>query len=227
MLDFVSSISVLIAALTFIAGVSAWKREFVGKRRIELAESVLALFYEAEDAIKRIRSPFSFESEGSTRKHADNELKAESRILDQAYVVFERHQKREKLFAQIHSMRYRVMATFGSSAAEPFDELNKIINEIFLAARMLGTHYWQRQGRVEMVPEEFKKHLEEMHGYEAVFWYMGEDKDKISPRVRKVVENIESITQEAFVTQDSILSDVIDDIRNSITKLKKPFRTKV
>ena len=227
MLDFVSSISVLIAALTFIAGVSAWKREFVGKRRIELAESVLALFYEAEDAIKRIRSPFSFESEGGTRKHADNELKAESRILDQAYVVFERHQKREKLFAQIRSMRYRVMAAFGSSAAEPFDELNKIINEILLAARMLGDYYWQRQGRVEMVPEEFKKHLEEMHSYEAVFRCMNEDKDKISPRVRKVVENIESITQAAFVTQDSILSDVIDDIRNSITKRKKPFRTKV
>jgi len=227
MLDFVSSISVLIAALTFIAGVSAWKREFVGKRRIELAESVLALFYEAEDAIKQIRSPHSFDGEGGTRKRADNELEVESRLLDQANVVFERYQKREKLFAQIHSMRYRVMATFDSSAAEPFDELNKIIHEIFFAARMLGSHYWPRQGRVEMAPEEFKKHLEEMHGYETVFWYMGEDKDKISPRVRKVVENIESITQAAFVTQDSILSDVIDDIRNSITKLKKPFRTKV
>jgi uncharacterized protein YdcH (DUF465 family) len=56
-----------------------------------------------------------------------------------------------------------------------------------------------------MAPAEFEKHLEEMHGYEAVFWYMGEDKDKISPRVRKVVENIESITQAAFVTQNSIL----------------------
>ena len=227
MLDFFRSISVLIAALTFIAGVSAWKREFVGKRRIELAETVLALFYEAEDAIKQIRSPFSFDGEGSTRKHADNELEAESRILDQAYVVFERHQKREKLFAQIHSMRYRVMAAFGSSAAEPFDELNKIIKEIFLAARMLGTHYWQRQGRVEMASEEFKKHLEEMHSYEAVFWCINEDTDKILPRVRKAVEKLEGITQDAFVTQASILSDVIDDIRNSLTKLKKPFRTKV
>ena len=54
MLDFISSVAVLIAALTFIAGVSAWRREFVGKRRIELAESVLAMFYEAEDVIKQI-----------------------------------------------------------------------------------------------------------------------------------------------------------------------------
>jgi hypothetical protein len=190
----------------------------VGKRRIELAESVLALFYEAEDAIKQIRSPHSFDGEGSKRKRANNELAEESRLLDQANVVFERYQKREKLFAQIRSMRYRVMAAFGSSATEPFDELNKIINEIFLAARMLGTHYWPRQGRVEMAPEEFKKHLE--------VWYLGEAKDKISPRVQKAVEKMEGITQAAFVAQDSILDDVIDDIRNSITRRKKPFRTR-
>ena len=224
MLDFISSISILIAALIFIAGVSAWKREFVGKRRIELAESVLALFYEAEDAIRQIRSPYSFVGEGGTRKRDDTELDSESRILDQAYVVFERHQKREQLFAQIRSMRYRVMATFGSAAADPFDELNKIIDEVLVAARMLGTHYWQRQGRVEMAPEEFKKHLEEMHSYEAVFRCTNEDTDKILPRVREVVEKIEGITKAAFVTQDSILSDVVDDIKSFITKGKKSFR---
>jgi len=190
MLDFISSIATLIAALAVLVGVHAWKREFVGKRRIELAESVLALFYEVEDAIRQIRSPHSFEGEGSTRKRADDELEAESRILDQAYVVFERHQKREKLFAQIRSMRYRVMATFGTSAREPFDELNKIISEVLLAARMLGTHYWQRQGRVEMAPDEFKKHLREMHSYEAVFWNMGEATDKISPRVQPDPPNL-------------------------------------
>ncbi len=227
MLDFISSIAILIAAFAVLVGVYTWKRGFVGKRRIELAESVLALFYEAEDAIKQIRSPHSFDGEGSKRKRANNELAEESRLLDQANVVFERYQKREKLFAQIRSMRYRVMAAFGSSATEPFDELNKIINEIFLAARMLGTHYWPRQGRVEMAPEEFKKHLEALHEYEEVFWYLGEAKDKISPRVQKAVEKMEGITQAAFVAQDSILDDVIDDIRNSITRRKKPFKTRV
>lgn len=224
MFDFISSILVLIAALAFIAGVSAWKREFVGKHRIDLAESVLALFYEAEDAIRQIRSPQSFVGEGGTRKRAENELAEESRLLDQANVVFERYQEKEKLFAQIRSMRYRVMATFGPSAAEPFDELDKITNEIFQAARMLGSHYWPRQGRVEMAPEEFKKHLEEMQRYEEVFWYLGEDKDQISPRVRKTVEKIEGIIKGAFVTQESILSDVVAELKSLITKGKKSFR---
>lgn len=224
MFEFISSILVLIAAFTFIVGVSAWRQEFVGKRRIDLAESVLALFYEAEDVIKQIRSPHSIAGEGGTRKRADNELAEESRLLDQANIVFERYQEREKLFAQIRSMRYRVMATFGSAAAEPFDELDKITNEILVAARMLGSHYWPRQGRVEMAPEEFKKHLEEMHSYEAVFWYLGDDKDQISPRVRKTVEKIEDIVKVAFVSQDSILSDVVAELKSFITKGKKSYR---
>ncbi len=49
--DVITAVSVAIAALAFVVGVNAWRREFVGKRRIELAENVLALFYEAQDAI--------------------------------------------------------------------------------------------------------------------------------------------------------------------------------
>ena len=44
--DAITAGSVLIAALSFMYGVSAWRREFIGKRHIELVETVLALFYE-------------------------------------------------------------------------------------------------------------------------------------------------------------------------------------
>jgi len=217
MANMITAISVLIAALSFVAGVSAWKREFVGKRRIELAESVLAMFYEAEDAIREIRNPFSFGGEGKTRKRAENEREEASQLLDQAYVVFERYQKREQLFAQLRSMRYRFMAAFSSTAAEPFDELTKVLNEIFIAARMLGTHYWPRQGRVEMKPEEFQKHLDDMHRHEAVFWYMGDDQDAISPRVHNAIKKMEAITSGAVASQTGLL----DDLKNWATKHAK------
>ena len=38
------SISITLAGLFAIYGFDAWRREFVGKRRMELAEEVLALF---------------------------------------------------------------------------------------------------------------------------------------------------------------------------------------
>ncbi|MCL4409458.1 MAG: hypothetical protein M1356_03920 [Gammaproteobacteria bacterium] len=180
--------------------VTAWKHEFVGKRRIELAETVLALFYEAEDAIREIRSPFSFVGEGSSRKRSEGERQEESQLLDQAYVVFERYQKREKLFAELKAMRYRCMASFGQKAAEPFDEISKILHEIFVSARMLGSHYWPRQGRAPMSDDEFQKHLEQMEKHEAVYWYMGEDKDEISPRVKQAVSKMEKIAQGVILS---------------------------
>lgn len=206
--DVITAISVAIAATAFVAGINAWQREFVGKRRIELAETVLALFYEAQDAIREIRNPFSFGGEGATRKRSENDGKEESELLNQAYVVFERYQKREKLFAELRSMKYRVMAAFGSSAGEPFDDLSKIINEIFSSAQILGTFYWRKQDREDMSKDELRTHLDQMHEQEAIIWLMGEENDKISPRVQNAVVKIEKITKEASMMNASwIIND--------------------
>ncbi len=213
--DIITAVSVAIAALAFVIGVNAWRREFVGKRRIELAEDVLALFYEAQDAIREIRNPFSDGREGKTRKRSEHEMEEESQLLDQAYVVFERYQKREKLFAELRSLKYRVMATFGSNAGESFDELYGIINEIFTAANILGTYYWQRQGRVRMSEEEFKKHLEQMHKYEAIFWFKGEENDEVTPRVQKTVEKIEAIARKETMMKASWFNKRVKDNRKS------------
>ena len=181
-----------IAAFTVIYGVNAWRREYLGKRKIELAEDVLALFYEARDVISYIRNPFGFSGEGSTRKAAPNESPEEKQINDNAYVVFERYNKRQDLFNKLYSMRYRYMAQFGKDSAKPFDDLQKIVNEIFISARMLS-HYWRQQGRrTWKSDEEFKKHLEEMHKHESVFWETGSEEDPILPRINAVIADIEA-----------------------------------
>tara|TARA_Y100001936_G_C16086977_1_gene682517 strand:- start:4018 stop:4707 length:690 start_codon:yes stop_codon:yes gene_type:complete len=214
MLDFINSIAILLASLTFIAGASSWRREFIGKRRIELAELVLTKFYEAEDVIKQIRNPISFIGEGSTRKKEKNELKEDSILLDRAYIVIERYQKHNTLFSQIKSMRYQVKAVFGSSAIEPFNELETILNEIFNASHILGSHYWPRQGRVKMTTQDFKKHLQEMQKYEEIFWLT--EKDTISPRIHKTIVKIEGILQVAFIPPNDLIAGALDDIRNYI-----------
>jgi hypothetical protein len=186
------SISIIIAACVVIFGINAWRREYVGKRKLELAEEVLALFYEARDAIGYIRNPFGYVGEGGTRKADQNESSEEKQINDKAYVVFERYNKRQNLFNKLYSMRYRYIAQFGKDTAKPFDELNKIVNDIFTSARMLP-HYWKQQGHHQWKNEsEFQHHLEEMHKYEAIFWYQGENRDSIGPRVNEVISEIEA-----------------------------------
>ena len=182
----------LITSGTVIYGVNAWRREAVGKRKLELAEEVLALFYEARDAIRYIRNPFSQVGEGSTRIAAPNESPEEKQINNNANIVFERYNKRQDMFNKLYSIRYRYMAHFGKDASKPFDELNKIVNEIFISARMLS-YLWKQQGSHQWKSdEEFKKHLEEMHKYEAIFWYQGEERDSVTPRVNDAISIIES-----------------------------------
>jgi len=190
--NILESISIILAAWAVIIGVNAWRREYIGKRRLELAEDVLALFYEARDAISYIRNPSGHVGEGSTRNADPNESPEEKQINDNAYVVFERYNKRQDLFNKLYSMRYRYMARFGKDSAKPFNELNKIVNEIFVSARMLS-HYWKQQGRrIWKNDKEFQQHLEEMHKYEAVFWEKGFSEDPVIPRLNTVISDIEA-----------------------------------
>ena len=71
--ELTKNISVIIGALALISGIRAWKREYIGKRKIELAEDTLMLFYQARDAIREIRNPFGRIGEGSSRQKGDNE----------------------------------------------------------------------------------------------------------------------------------------------------------
>lgn len=56
----IRNVLVIIASIVAIYGIRAWRREFIGKRKIELAEEVLALFYETRDIIRYIRDPGGF-----------------------------------------------------------------------------------------------------------------------------------------------------------------------
>ena len=184
--DIIQSAAVTIASIVAIYGITAWRVEFIGKRRIELAEEVLALFYQARDAIESIRSSFGYEGEGKTRKPGPNEKPEHKEALDQAYVLIERYNKHVEMFSRLHALRYRFMAQFGAEAAAPFDDLN---NDLLLAAK--------RKARLSMVPEwslrseaAEEKHQREWLENEAVY-YSGEKDDLIAPRLAKIITDIE------------------------------------
>jgi len=115
--DIAQSASVILASLFAIYGIDAWRREFIGKRRMELAEEVLALFYQARDVIRAIRSPFGYVGEGGTRKTASDERPEDKEALDQAFVLVERYNRNIEPFSRIHALRYRFMVQLGVDAA--------------------------------------------------------------------------------------------------------------
>jgi len=190
--------AVISACWAIISGIGAWKREFIGKRQIELAEQVLAKFFEVKDAIAYIRNPFSSSNEGKTRQRSDNELTNESELLDRGYIVVERYSAKESVFAEFNTLKYKFMASFGVDTEQIFNDTNKALNSIFVSARMLATHYWKRQGRVSMEGDEFQRHLDEMHRHEGVFWDIGNEEDEIRKKLNEIQEKLEKATAPCF-----------------------------
>ncbi len=202
--DILQSISVILACWAVIAGIDAWRREFVGKRRIELAEETLEAFYALRDAIAFIRNPFSNTQEGSTRQKGEYETEEETKILNRAYVVYERYQAKKDVINRFSTIKYRFMAAFGKDTEALFTRTMKTINLIFVAAQMLGTHYWKRQGYVSMDEDEFKKHLEDMRKHEEVFWDHGEAGDEVGTNLDSVLADLERITAPAFESESNL-----------------------
>lgn len=191
-------VAVISACWAIISGVGAWKREFIGKRQIELAEQVLEKFFEVKDAIAYIRNPFASSDEGKSRQRRDGETTAESDLLDRGYIVVERYSKKENVFADFNTLKYKFMASLGPETEPIFIDTNKALNSIFVSARMLATYYWQRQGRVQMEKDEFQRHLDEMHRHEGIFWDIGSDTDEIRVQLKAIQERLEQATASCF-----------------------------
>ncbi len=193
-LDIIQALSVIIASLAAVLGISSWRRETEWKRKYELAEEVLSCFYDISERFDIIRNPAGYVGEGKTRKRNKNESQEESEILDQAYVLIERFEKEKAPFVQLKSFKYRFMVLFGKKAGEPFDDIVRLTNKLFLASRSLGRHYWKDQGRRKLTDEQFGRHLEKMHELEAIFWSdFGKEDDKFKEEVNRAVSKMESI----------------------------------
>ena len=119
------------------AGLDTWRRETIGKRKAELAEAVLADFYEARDIIDHAREPFGADGEGRTRERGEGETEQDSNTLDSYFRHVERLNNRSEFFAKLRARLYQYKALFGVSASRPFDQLLKIRVDIIHAARRL------------------------------------------------------------------------------------------
>lgn len=191
----IENIGLIIASITAIYGINEWRRELRGRKEYELAEEVLTLVYDCRDRLRAIRSPFARHGEGSTRQADPGERPEQTKLLNRAYIVFERYEQNQEAFSKLFALRYRFMAVFGQEAAAPLEEFRRSLNEVFVSAQMLPT-YWMRQGRVRMEEEEFKRHLKEMHEHESVFWGTFSERDTFNTKVEGIVSQIETVCAE-------------------------------
>jgi hypothetical protein len=176
------SIATMIAAGFAIYGIDTWRREHFGRKRADLCEETLALFYEARDAIIAIRNPLSWTSEGGSRKPDPSETPKQTQILNRSYITWERFENRKDVFNRLLAMRYRFMANFGREASEPFMQLNQRVQDVLHAAKQLGTL------RTDTRPDALEKWISE---FESVVWSGHSDNDQVAKDIDIAIELIE------------------------------------
>lgn len=193
-LNLAQTSAIILASITAFFGISSWRRELKGKKRYELAEETLSLFYKVKDVISVIRSPFGYADEGKSRPVSPGENPDQKRARDRAYVLWERYLKNEDTFNKLRALRYRFMAIFGKEATEPFDDLSKIVKG-FSAAVFVLSDAWYRQGETHLArtKEETNKLEELIRSQEAIFWEGMKTPDQINDIVRKMISKIEEI----------------------------------
>lgn len=195
--------SILVVALVGAYGLDSWRREHIGKRRIELVEDALAYFYEARDAIAQIRNPGSFSDETKETVRGEGESEGQFQARKNASIVFVRYNAHRELFGKIHALRYRFMAQIGPASAKPFDDLHAVVSEIFLAARML-VRLWSKDYHADA--EALAKHSASVEKYEAVFWSGMADDDNVTKTVDAAVSELEVTCRKVVEAQGSLFA---------------------
>jgi hypothetical protein len=194
-IDIAQAVSVIAASIVAVFGINAWRKEFRGKRKIGLAEEVLELFYRAKDIITSERFPVYFTNEYSKREPKSTETPKQKQIRDLVHVTLERYYRHNETFSRIYTLRYRVMAQFDKNSITPFNELKSVLDDLrtelsrwaMLSEVDIDPSHWS-------TPQLLQQHLAKIEECEKVLWGMGEN-DPISPRLKKIIENIERICQ--------------------------------
>ena len=154
------------------------------KRRTELAEEVLADFYQARDVIQAARSPGSYGNEGNTRPKISWETEQDAGALNAFYATTERLTAKADFFAQVHARRYIFLALFGSEAASHFDTIFRLRHEINVAVYMLiSTQRSIRAGNDVPARREWENKI----------WDTQDANDPITARLNQCIEGIEAI----------------------------------
>ncbi|CAG9173130.1 hypothetical protein CURE108131_20955 [Cupriavidus respiraculi] len=189
-IEMLSKGATLVAAALAVYGINAWRRDFTGKRKIELAEESLRLFYQAADAVAHMRSPVAFDGESNHVVRGDQESETRFRARQAVAPLFKRYNEHSELFAALRTTRYKAMALLGPASEKPFKDLVSLVNEILVAAQsyvMAAQDY----GFQSAEAEQLKVHRDGQREREELFWWHGA-KDKVTPRMDSIVGSAEA-----------------------------------
>jgi len=158
------------------------------KRRIELAEAVLADFYRVEEIYRAARGPFIPIADMLPKEGVSDQL-----ATDPDYAPLRRIQEHEQFLGSFRARKYEFAAVFGKEAAAPYDEVRKVHNEMVWAVEDVFRHKEIRGDGATPDQREFYKDRRRV-----IFSSQNGQNDQIAQKIATAVQDIEAICRPAI-----------------------------
>lgn len=156
------------------------------KRRVELAEAILAEFLQMGDVIRAIRSPAILPGEAVGRQRRENETEEEARNKDLYFVPLTRMSENREFLSGLMSKRYRSRALLGDNIDEAFEAVREAIIEIQVSASTL-------MDMVGMGQIDFEKDEKRWLQCKADIWGGAVGEDRVGPMVKRAIDIVDSV----------------------------------
>lgn len=180
-LELAKALPSVVTAITAIYGVSIakaglnkWRAETIGKRRAELAETVLADFYRFEDVMRTVRSPLPLGDYGTPEMQVELQKLPGKRLSANG-----------EFLSQMRVRKHAFAALFGKQAASPFDEAHKLVELIEATHATMSTFLQVRSS------EDPNKRALFQEWEDIIFFRPDETTDAVAQRIRRAVDAIE------------------------------------
>jgi hypothetical protein len=164
------------------------------KRRVELAEEVLAGFLKLRDIIREIRSPAASGNEGEDRPAWAGETEEQAKARRIYFVPASRLLKQSDFINGLMAKRYQMNAYFGTDAEIPFGMIWEVLAHIQSAVRMI-TNSIDPQGRRLGDEAAWRR-------WESAIWRDSEDPDPHAETVESAIGRMETICRRVLGGRD-------------------------
>jgi len=163
------------------------------KRRVELAEELVAEFRQSRDVIKAVRSPMAYADEGAGRPRLPDETASEARQRDTFYVPLVRLKNNSAFLNGLLSKRYRAQALFGAEIDQAFRNVLEVIVAVQTAAQMLIN----RNDNGRRNRDEF------WESQEQVIWGGFRDDDPLAVKIDDAIAAVEAVSRPILAARPS------------------------
>lgn len=176
----VEAVSAVTVAVCAVCALYTWRKEFVGKKKIEFAAEFMEKAIEIKDLISFVRNGWAAEAE---KKEIEKKLKKEGCFYESAklsYLVPKwRLLQNDSKIMTFSNLRTKASMYFGEDALKIFYLINKIILHINFEAEIL---FKDSDFLSKKIKQEYQKTI----------WASFDDEDKIALEFDKVVNELKS-----------------------------------